>query len=106
MSRTATRRSAASSYPIDMPAMPPPMTATSTSRSTRSVFAECPGQLVPAHLRPAGEVAPLGDLVQLGPRLRARPSGALALGDRRALLAERGARRLRHVRDRLLAACG
>src|SRR5437660_112357 len=58
---------------------------------SRLLLAQLPGQLVAAHLRPARQVTFLGDLVQLRAGLRRRGAGALALGDRGALLAQRGA---------------
>src|SRR5437764_9882628 len=67
---------------------------------------ERPRQFVAAHLGTACEVAALGDAHELGAGLRARSAGALALGDRRPLLAQRRPRLLRHVGDRLLSLGG
>src|SRR5439155_23996084 len=64
--------------------------------------AERSGELVAPHLGPAGKVTPLGLVVQLLTGLGGACSGPLALRDRGSLLAERGPRALRHVRDGLL----
>src|SRR3954452_23687821 len=69
-----------------------------TSRTL--LLAERLREIVAAHLRPAGDVAPLGLFVELGTRLGRRTAGALALRDRRALLAEGCLLRLRHVGER------
>src|SRR3954452_4703298 len=60
------------------------------------------GQLVAAHLRPAGQVALLRLFVELLPCLRRGTAGALALRHGRALLAERRTRLRRHARYGLL----
>src|SRR5581483_9305899 len=65
-------------------------------------LAEGLGEFVPAHLRPAGKVALLGDLVELGPGFRRRAAPAVALPDGRRLLPERRPRLLGHVGDRPL----
>src|SRR6266446_5805725 len=69
-------------------------------------FAQLPCEFVAAHLRPAGQIALLRDLVELRPRLGRGAAGALAPGHGRALLAERAPGLLGQMSDRLLARGG
>jgi hypothetical protein len=73
---------------------------------TRLLLAKFPGQFVAAHFRPAWQVAPLGDLVQLSPGFRGTATDPLAPGDCGALLAQCAPGLLGQVRDRLLTGCG
>src|SRR5690242_14807331 len=62
-----------------------------------SALAERAGQLGAAHAGAPRQVAALGHLVELGPRLRRRGAGALAPGHRGRLLAQGGAGALGQV---------